>query len=608
MNAKLVLSILLMLSYALLSALRLYLGFGLDFLSPEIKQEFADTYSFSRLFTLGFLCLFFFFWKSRRMLGLMYFALGISVLALLLFLLADTGLFHIKSSLISLIQSRYAPGLMALGLSLLDVLFLSYMARLMRASILKSIPLSFLIASLIAICLCLLSSSQVAFTVMVLILFMLIFLLFVVSAIEKMLDDADTRQGGQRLLSLQQLGGADAAAVQLPGKQQNVHQNVHQKQQQKQQAISQQDGSHALASHHKALLIYSACFILSFAAFSMASSAGTEYLSYLSSNNLQQMGRGIVVSIVGFGLSENIITLSAIGMAALIMCLAASISSRASFYLKSSFVLSCAAIIMLFICPIVSNIDLHPRASQIFLISYSFISTSLYFIAAIAMRILVCYLGIYLKRDSSFYCSGLLFANVLIKSMSLSLFIALLNKVDGRFFHAQFIYAMFLSLLLVIFCFYGSHLLSKESIKLQNWDLEFKDRTDKDISDKDIADTATADKKIAAKGRADKDIADKAVADKNMADSQSNVHTALQTADSVSVMKDFAHHYALSERELEIASFLQQGRGRAYIAQALHLSEHTIRNYTSSLYQKCMVSNKQELLDLIVTFKNNRPH
>lgn len=552
MNAKLVLSILLMLSYALLSALRLYLGFGLDFLSPEIQQEFADTYSFSRLLTLGFLCLFFFFWKSRRPLGLVYFVLGISVLALLLFLLADTGLFHIKSSLVSLIQSRYAPGLMALGLSVLDVLFLSYMARLMRASILKSIPLSFLIASLLAICLCLLSSLQAAFTVMVLILFILIFLLAVVSAIEKMLDDVDTGQGGQ-------------------------------------QPIAQQDGSHVLASHHKALLIYSACFILSFAAFSMASSAGTEYLSYLSSNNLQQMGRGIVLSIVGFGLSENIITLSAIGMAALIMCLAASISSRASFYLKSSFVLSCAAIIMLFICPIVSNIDLHPKASQIFLISYSFISTSLYFIAAIAMRILVCYLGIYLKRDSSFYCSGLLFANVLIKSLSLSLFIALLNKVDGRFFHAQFIYAMFLSLLLVIFCFYGSHLLSKESIKLQNWDLEFKDRADKGIADK---------------GMADKDISGKDIADKATAESQSNSHTALQTVDSVSVMKDFAHHYALSEREQEIASFLQQGRGRAYIAQALHLSEHTIRNYTSSLYQKCMVSNKQELLDLIATFKN----
>lgn len=62
---------------------------------------------------------------------------------------------------------------------------------------------------------------------------------------------------------------------------------------------------------------------------------------------------------------------------------------------------------------------------------------------------------------------------------------------------------------------------------------------------------------------------------------------------------DLASEYHLSERESEIAVMVSKGRSRPYIANKLHLSENTVRNYTRTIYQKMNVSSKQELIDLL---------
>lgn len=64
--------------------------------------------------------------------------------------------------------------------------------------------------------------------------------------------------------------------------------------------------------------------------------------------------------------------------------------------------------------------------------------------------------------------------------------------------------------------------------------------------------------------------------------------------------------YNLSERESEIAVMVSKGRSRPYIANELHLSENTVRNYTRKVYQKMDVSSKQELIDLFEHIKQVR--
>ena len=57
--------------------------------------------------------------------------------------------------------------------------------------------------------------------------------------------------------------------------------------------------------------------------------------------------------------------------------------------------------------------------------------------------------------------------------------------------------------------------------------------------------------------------------------------------------------YYLSAREAEIALLLAQGRSRPYIAQALYLSENTVRTHAKNIYTKLDVHTKQELIDLL---------
>jgi len=53
-------------------------------------------------------------------------------------------------------------------------------------------------------------------------------------------------------------------------------------------------------------------------------------------------------------------------------------------------------------------------------------------------------------------------------------------------------------------------------------------------------------------------------------------------------------NYNLSPREQEILTFIAQGLSNAAIADRLYLSEGTIRNYTSDLFQKLGVSDRTQ--------------
>lgn len=55
----------------------------------------------------------------------------------------------------------------------------------------------------------------------------------------------------------------------------------------------------------------------------------------------------------------------------------------------------------------------------------------------------------------------------------------------------------------------------------------------------------------------------------------------------------------LTEREVEVARLMAQGRSKAAIASRLYLSENTVRTHARNLYAKLDVHNRQELLDAI---------
>ena len=69
---------------------------------------------------------------------------------------------------------------------------------------------------------------------------------------------------------------------------------------------------------------------------------------------------------------------------------------------------------------------------------------------------------------------------------------------------------------------------------------------------------------------------------------------------------DFAAAYGLTEVEASIIRLIAQGRSRSFIADTLNYSENTIRNYTRSAYRKVGVHSKQELIDRVVEFSNDR--
>lgn len=64
-------------------------------------------------------------------------------------------------------------------------------------------------------------------------------------------------------------------------------------------------------------------------------------------------------------------------------------------------------------------------------------------------------------------------------------------------------------------------------------------------------------------------------------------------------IKKLATHYGLSKREQEILEHLSKGRSKPYIAETLYISESTVKTYTSRIYQKLEIHNRQKLIDLL---------
>lgn len=60
-----------------------------------------------------------------------------------------------------------------------------------------------------------------------------------------------------------------------------------------------------------------------------------------------------------------------------------------------------------------------------------------------------------------------------------------------------------------------------------------------------------------------------------------------------------AASYGLTERETEVLELLCRGRGKAYIAEALSVSENTVRHHCKNIYSKLQVHSREELMDLI---------
>lgn len=61
----------------------------------------------------------------------------------------------------------------------------------------------------------------------------------------------------------------------------------------------------------------------------------------------------------------------------------------------------------------------------------------------------------------------------------------------------------------------------------------------------------------------------------------------------------FAERYRLSPREREITGLISKGRDVPYIEQELVLSKSTVKTHIRHIYEKCGVSSRQDLLDLL---------
>ena len=57
--------------------------------------------------------------------------------------------------------------------------------------------------------------------------------------------------------------------------------------------------------------------------------------------------------------------------------------------------------------------------------------------------------------------------------------------------------------------------------------------------------------------------------------------------------------YRLTQRELDIARLLVQGRSKSVIGEKLGLSESTVRTHGRHLYAKLDVHSRQQLIDLL---------
>lgn len=79
-----------------------------------------------------------------------------------------------------------------------------------------------------------------------------------------------------------------------------------------------------------------------------------------------------------------------------------------------------------------------------------------------------------------------------------------------------------------------------------------------------------------------------------------------QEPEDASLIAAFAHEHSLTTRESEVLMLLRQGRTRTYIAAELGLSPNTVKGYIHSLYQKSEAHDKQDLLDRIEQYSEEK--
>ncbi|WP_304425743.1 LuxR family transcriptional regulator [uncultured Adlercreutzia sp.] len=66
----------------------------------------------------------------------------------------------------------------------------------------------------------------------------------------------------------------------------------------------------------------------------------------------------------------------------------------------------------------------------------------------------------------------------------------------------------------------------------------------------------------------------------------------------------FASHYGLTGRETDVLRLIAAGRDVPYIEQELVLAKSTVKTHVKHIYEKCGVSSRQALLDLIENFES----
>ncbi len=70
----------------------------------------------------------------------------------------------------------------------------------------------------------------------------------------------------------------------------------------------------------------------------------------------------------------------------------------------------------------------------------------------------------------------------------------------------------------------------------------------------------------------------------------------IEPAAASEIVPIIAEAYELSLRERQIAQLIARGTGTAEIAERLHLSPHTVRDYVKALFEKVGVSSRGELV------------
>jgi DNA-binding CsgD family transcriptional regulator len=63
--------------------------------------------------------------------------------------------------------------------------------------------------------------------------------------------------------------------------------------------------------------------------------------------------------------------------------------------------------------------------------------------------------------------------------------------------------------------------------------------------------------------------------------------------------KKLGELHGLTQREIEVMQLICKGRSKSYIADALSISENTVRSYAKNIYFKVGIHNRQALLSLV---------